>query len=305
MDSNSAYRGDLAELDAVIDEYTDWFLQFVRIVFFTVEGSSGHGARMDAPTSFVQWAKQATHNNQLDTIAVGGLLLLHKELSSTAQTVQALPRGRGNLLENENCEKLTLLFEEFLNKLKRTSRQDVNAKKDINSVTGLHAQNSFYKDVHREMERLARQGKTFSLAIIKIDDYKRIEAEASPADVESIMKSVALAIGKVVRSYDDYYHFDKNIFVALLRQTDPGGGLRALQRLNEELKGRNVLAKLKAGTIHVTTSSCIAEVTTGDNMRQLIENLRKEVESEHNRPATVAEYQETSELQKLLREGKG
>lgn len=300
MESDVNYRGDLSELESLIDEYIDWYLLFVRVVFFAAQNNK---VKSDPPTSFVEWSKQAAHHKTVDSMAVGNLLLLHKEMVAASETVKALPRTNTSLLENENCEKFSLLFEEFLNKLKRVSRQDVSARKEIDIITGLQTQNSFYKDAQREMERLTRQGKTFSLAIIKVDNFDFIEKEASSFDFENSLKAVAKSIGKVVRSYDDYYQFDKGLFLAILRQTDPGGGLKAMQRLNEELLARGVSYKAKNTDHIVTTSSCIAEVSPGDDMRQLVGNLKTEVLENIKKPSSVCEYKELSALQKLLHQG--
>lgn len=302
MGPDSNYRGDLSELEALIDEYIDWYLLFVRIVFFAAQNNK---ARTEVPNSFVEWSKQAAHHKTVDSMAVGNLLLLHKEMVGASETVKALPRSNTNFLENENCEKFSLLFEEFLNKLKRMSRQDASARKEIDLITGLQTQNSFYKDAQREMERLTRQGKTFSLAIIKVDNLETMEKEVSSFDFESALKAVAKSIGKVVRSYDDYYQFDKGLFLAILRQTDPGGGLKAMQRLNEELLARSIAYKIKNTEHKVTTSSCIAEVSPGDDMRQLVGNLKMEVIENIKKPSTVCEYKELSALQKLLHDSAG
>jgi len=90
-----------------------------------------------------------------------------------------------------------------------------------------------------------------------------------------------------------------------LKQAEVSGGITALERLRRELERQNISLVTQSGEKSLLSMSCcIAEPVEGDDMRELVKNLRLDLESStQGEVDTVLRYNELSPLQRFIKDG--
>jgi diguanylate cyclase (GGDEF)-like protein len=199
-------------------------------------------------------------------------------------------------------DALSVLFEEFTHNIRRLQQDLLRENSGLDPMTGLRNTASLDVDLHREMERLARQGRPFSLALVRIDNLDAITEQAGVPRAEQVIRNVADMIRKSLRSFDDAYRITDNEFILSLKQADIRGGLRALERLRLELERKSIVYDEKGNrTNPMTLSCCVAEPVPGEHTRDLIENLRADLHGADKSENIILEYHEMSPLQRFIK----
>jgi diguanylate cyclase len=301
----------LKVLEAVLDDYTGWFLQVTRRVFYPLDDHSGmnnKGGVFVYPPSFESWVKETEKTGSMPPHALKALRELHRDLCSRAELlINGSVKSRLPPPHSE-YQKLTVLFEEFTGRIRRQEKDQLLGDSGIDTLTGLRSKDAMEKDIKREMDRLARQGKTFALALVRLDNYDVMRAEMPEQEMNAAIKTVAELVKKSMRSFDDAYRIDNGMFVLSLKQTGTTGGIKALKRLKTELDKSKASYKLKGKETLMTLSSCIGEPSDGEDITAFLENLKKDLDAYNNNKGSVVEYFELSPLQRFIRDqeqGKG
>lgn len=289
----------LKELLTVLDEYTEWFMQVVRRV--TYPAGNEKIAHFSKPTSFLKWADRAEADDFAPEM-IARLCKLHDELSLKADKLINESMKHARPVEFSEFNKLVTLFEEFLHHTRRLERDVMLEDSGIDTLTGLRSYTVLEKDLGRELERLARQGKAFSLALVRIDNFEELKKENSQEISNGYLKLVAELIKKSMRSFDDAYRLETNEFALSLKQANMNGGFKALERLKRELEKSRATCNLGGKIIPLTLSSCIAEPLPGDNLKELLQNLRQDLDKSGKAEGSVLEYFEMSPLQRFIKE---
>lgn len=292
----------LQGLIAVVDEYTEWFMQVVRRISYPLKGKNGKQFSM--LDSFILWADEARRGN-MEPGLLQRLGNLHEDLRRQADKLINDATKTGVPPDYDQYEQLITFFEEFIQHIRRLEKDSLLEDSGMDALTGLRSSVALEKDFGRELDRLARQGKTFSIALIRIDNYQRIKEASSESIVQEYVKLLAELIKKSVRSYDDAYRLDTDEFVLSLKQSDMSGGVRALERLKKELENSHAMYVIDNRTVPLSLSSCIAMPEPGDNVRGLLANLKRDLDVSAKTEGTVLEYFEMSPLQRFVKEGHG
>jgi len=114
----------------------------------------------------------------------------------------------------------------YLNALKRISSQDV--------LTGLLNRRSFERLYRREMERLQRTGRSFTLLLIDMDGFKQINDRWGHAEGDKALRLVAGLLKRECRKMDVAARYGGDEFVVLLPET-------------EGEQAKSVVARIRAG----------------------------------------------------------
>ncbi len=284
-------------LTVVLDDYMQWFMQVVRNVFY--QKAQEEQKNLLVPESFVALLEDMQRSD-IKSAAIEGLNKLHKEMIVQADE---LIGNSVKLQTHPTCEEFdafVILFEEFIYHIRRMEIDCLLEDNGIDVLTGLRSQAVLEQDLKREMARLARQGKPFSIALVRIDNFDEMKKNYN---VDDLIKLVAEMIKKSLRSFDYAYRLEHGKFMFSLKQTNISGGIRALERLKEELQSQK---KSEGKVMRLSLSSCVAEPVSGDDVRELIENLHKDLDSsEKQKGGSVLEYFEMSPLQRYVKDEQG
>lgn len=295
-------QGHIRDLELVIEEYTEWFTHVVRRVFFPVETSQGQFSAK--PESFIDWMIVAEENRILVPETLSGLSTLHHDLSTLAEGLINQTIKFQKAPHYDEFDKLATFFEEFVRNIRRISKDYMVDDVGIDATTGLRNSDMFYKDIRREMDRLARQGKSFAVALVKIDDFETLKVGLTPSQLEDCLKDVAEIIKKGIRSFDDAYRLDEGQFLVSLKQTGVSGAMKALQRMRVIMDEKKSVFTIKNTKIPLSVSACIAEPLPEDDMRQLLANVKRDLDTYANEKGVVLEYTELSALQRLVKDSR-
>lgn len=79
--------------------------------------------------------------------------------------------------------------------------------------------------------------------------------------------------------------------------------MKALYRLKDILLKDKIAYTMQGKNCELTLSSCIGEPLPEDDIRQLIQNMEKDLDKHEGQLGAIIEYQEMSPLQRFLSEG--
>lgn len=99
------------------------------------------------------------------------------------------------------------------------------------SLTGLGNHRAFQEAVARMVEGARRYGTSFSLVLIDIDEFKRINDTRGHAVGDQLLAEVGSLIGATIRHSDAAFRVGGDEFALLLPHTDVGGAIVLTRRL--------------------------------------------------------------------------
>ncbi len=99
------------------------------------------------------------------------------------------------------------------------------------SLTGLGNHRAFQEAVGRMVEGARRYGTAFSLVLIDIDEFKRINDTKGHATGDQLLSEVGALISATIRHTDAAYRIGGDEFAILLPHTDAGGAVVLARRL--------------------------------------------------------------------------
>ncbi len=295
-------NAQIKDLESIIVDYTEWFLEATRLIFYPFESHESRGRELDPPPSFSVWMENAARNGSIDSSLITNLGSLHHDLCAIANTLMRESAQVKKPPPFKEYDTFAVLFEEFAGHVRRLEIDSLMENGGIDPQTGLRSVEMMESDIRREMDRLARQGKTFSLALVRIDDFDKLKKEMTPDEAAGCVRTVADMVKKCMRSFDDAYHVD-DMFVLSLKQTGVTGGIRALKRLKSDVDQSGVSCTVQGKPYPLSLSSCVGAPNENDDVMTFIEHLKKDLgEYQAEKGGGVVEYFEMSPLQRYIRD---
>ncbi len=293
------YGADLRikDVTAVLDEYSSWFMQLARGLSYPNHVREGYNAAV--PKSYERWAAEAKQAGLAPEL-IAKLDSLHSDLSTVSAYMLEEALKHKKPPEYEAHSHLVLIYEGFINHIRRIEKDIYLEDSGIDQLTGLRNISAFKKDFGREMERLARHGRQFCVALVRIDDLAKIKKAHDEQHVLEYVRFVSNIIKQCVRTFDDAYRMDNNEFVLFLKLTDITGSLKAMDRLKGEMEAQETTYKLNGQSVDLTLSSCIAAPIQGDDVQKILNNLQEDLGKCATQKGAVFEYYEMSPLQRYV-----
>ncbi len=286
--------GKLKTLSPVLREHRVWFGAVLRAAFYP--DSAGP---IETPKSLLPWLAEIKSENVFDVERLNQLQEVHDKLHAAGAALAnaGSPDGKPDVAL---LESLTSLIEDFATRLDELEKECLLEGMGIDALTGLRSRRALVKDLKKELERFARNGKQFTVAIARIDEYKRIFDAFGDEKAKEYVVLVAGLIKKSMRGFDDAYVFEEDKFVLCLKQSEVQGGLAALERLRHELEEENVIINLGDSKMPLTMSCCVAEPQPDEKVDELLKNLDDDLGSTDHEGDTVLQYYEVSPLERYV-----
>ncbi len=101
----------------------------------------------------------------------------------------------------------------------------------VDSLTGLGNHRAFQEAVARMVEQSRRYGNTFSLILLDIDEFKRVNDTRGHSVGDDLLAEVGGLIRAVIRGSDAGFRIGGDEFAVLLAETDAGGAAIAARRI--------------------------------------------------------------------------
>lgn len=175
----------------------------------------------------------------------GGLvnLVLYEQLSQANTDLRALTQT----LEHRVAERTRELSE---------ANAKLETLASIDSLTGILNRRRFMELAEAEWDRCTRYGRAFSLLLLDLDQFKRINDGHGHAAGDTAIRVAAERAGSSLRTTDCLARFGGEELVVMLPETDLPAALLAAERIRSAIGNHPVLHEDKA--IPLTTSIGVA-----------------------------------------------
>ncbi len=288
---NSETKNSFNQISSVLDQYTEWYNDILLQLFYPAQ------EKVKKPQVPVFSLGTLSTNDTLEIEGIQRLQLLKGDLVKISEELLA----GSSPPPFKNFETFSQVYEEFSNQLRRVEIDRFMDDNGIDVLTGLRSRNAMMSDIARELDRLARRGKPFCLALAQIDNFTKIRESYNLKECNVFIMTVAELIKKSMRSFDDAYRLSNGEFILCLKQTEMSGGLAALERMRKLLERERISVSLDGNAQPLTMSCVIAEPVEGDMQDNLVDNLRHDLASMERTEGAVLEYYEMSPLQRFVK----
>jgi len=141
--------------------------------------------------------------------------------------------------------------------------------------TGLYNFRFFKSVLHLEIERYMRnmknkKAKKFSIMIIDLDNFKRINTDYGHLTGDKILLELADYLQESLRKSDTVARFGGEEFISLMPETEARKAKKVSERLKKGMMKNHVLKKY-----NITFSGGIAEFRMTDNINSLVKRADK------------------------------
>lgn len=280
----------LEAITPVLDEYVLWYGRLVKSYF---EGVPFHEP---APPVFSEWLVKAEGEKNISTDTADKVRRIHEGMIHAAHSFTRKYAAREHPPLDEYNE-LTRHYEEFIQSMRRIELDQAVENSGFDERTGLRSVKLMADDYNREMERRARRGNPFSLALVKINNFDQKWREDEKPILPMIRK-VADQIKESLRSFDDAYYIGGEYFMLALKHADMLGSQAAMSRLNQAINSAHIPPP-DDPLAEISVSSVISEPTKGDKLEDMLANMKKDLEGIDSK-GTVLQYQDLSPLQRYI-----
>jgi GGDEF domain-containing protein len=271
------------QLAPVLEDYADWFAQLSQAIAYPDEDSQLE--KITSPSSFQAWLDESSQGGLNPDLIADISSIYIDMLEKGEELVQTLLNNAKP--EFEDFYQFKSLYSSFLTRLRRLEKDSAMEGSGFDEQTGFRSRKVIQTDQKKEMERLKRQGTPFCLVIVRIDEFGRYVPD-------NILPFVVQNIKNCMRTFDDAYYLGDGHFLLSLKQTDIVGAEAAVDRLQIFIRDDETN---KSST---TLSYCLAEPVEDDEVMQLLDNMRKDLDAHAGEKDAVLRFLELSPLQKYM-----
>jgi diguanylate cyclase (GGDEF)-like protein len=115
-------------------------------------------------------------------------------------------------------------------------RAKLLARRD--SLSGLGNRMALESAIATEVARAQRFGETFTMLIVDIDHFKRINDALGHSSGDRVIRAVSAELADCLRPYDQAFRYGGEEFVVLLSQTGINRGMRIAERIRRRIGAR-------------------------------------------------------------------
>lgn len=285
---------------SVLEEYTDWYSQVVRRVFYP--DSDNMMTPIASPKSFAAWRTFCLSNQSLDIGELDRITQLHKELHTLADKIVTDSAASGARPDEDQYSEFANMLDGFLHRLRRVEADHYLSGRGYDAVTGLRTQQVMMIDLAREMERVARHGRAFSLVASRIENIDDLKIQLAD-DFGQMMTWLGQGILATIRTFDDAYRYNDTQFLMSLKHADIQGALRFVDRLRTHFESKPLV--IKGQQIQARMTFVVAEPLGEENLAELLHDLQQDLVRASGGNDAVVRYEEASPLQRFVKESSG
>lgn len=289
----------LKALSPVIDEHAEWFGRATKRIFFPKAFKDSE--RLGVPDSFQHWMREAEKYDFIEKVTLQDLKKIFEELHIVATGLTDKVVYTNDLVTLKEFDDFTSLYENFIFKLRRLEQDCAMIDSGLDIDTGLRSQHAMEIDIKRELERRARRGNPFTLALARIDNHEEFSSLDKPQQ-RRLLGVLGKLIKKCIRSFDDGYRSGEHEFIMSLKHSEAVGGTAAVNRLRSFLASEKLMLDTNGKQVPLTMSYCVGEPVPGDTLEELLANMRRDLDKWDEGGDQAVEYHEQSPLARFIGE---
>jgi diguanylate cyclase (GGDEF)-like protein/PAS domain S-box-containing protein len=172
-------------------------------------------------------------------------------------------------LQTENGEKRgsVTIFEDITTRKNLQKKMAEMALRD--ALTGLYNRRSFDDNLSNEIDRFKRYGRVFSLLMLDIDHFKKVNDTYGHQTGDDVLKEVAKQIVSAIRKNDYAARYGGEEFTVVLPETDRTAAVELAERIRKAVETA-AIGIPDGQTIHCTVSIGVAAVDAGKDALLLV-----------------------------------
>jgi len=298
----SDVREDKVTFDSlvpVLQEHVDWIGRVLRAGYYPQDPHNPQ--EIHAPQSLLAWGEVINGTPIENSPSFDQMVQLHTVMSQAAGAFIGKSHA-GEPLTSEDFDALYRSFEMFMAQVLRVGQEISGIDKAVDPETGLRLPNTITKDIHSELERRARKGNPFCVALLRVDQLDQMAQRHGEDARRAILAGVASVIIGTVRTFDDAYRMKDDQVLLCLKLADIVDGKSVMERVRGMIADRDM--PLPSGeTVRVTISCGLSEPVPGDETEDVIGNSRTALQEAIGMGGdAVTEYEEVSALVQFARQ---
>ena len=238
----------------LIGDCLHWLNHATTALFYKGEGEA---FEFTTPKAYRDWAENSSTEVNFQSSLLAQLHYSAETLQKTLiQASQNRPPKRNDF------QSFMQAYEDFMSRLHQLEGQAILSEQGIDALTGFKTAPSMQAEFKKELDRRARRGSPFSIAMMRID------GSPSGDELNFKLQSISTAMRRCMRSFDDIYRTGEKDFVAGLKHSDVAGGLRFVERVRDDLKLLGV---------DLTFAACVAEPDPSDDLKEFLTNMEHDL----------------------------
>jgi len=135
-------------------------------------------------------------------------------------------------------------------------------------LTGALNRRSLLATLERERSRTERSGAPFSIALIDLDHFKRVNDTHGHAAGDEVLRSLTATVQQTMRATDEFGRYGGEEFLMILVAATPALALKAMERVRAAVAARD-WSSIAPG-LSLTLSAGIASFRKGETVEQLL-----------------------------------
>ncbi len=190
---------------------------------------------------------------------------IHGVLLLTFATDERLPEGQ---IAEFNRERRHVLLQVSYHISLAVKTKHLHTKAVVDGLTQLYTRSHFDAQLQAHIELARRTGEPFSMILLDIDHFKKINDTYGHDTGDVVLSRVAARIQSRLRKYDTAYRYGGEELAVLLPRADMGQAAVTAERLRsiiEEQRFRGAQNRL----VRVTVSLGVAQFEPGDDPERL------------------------------------
>jgi diguanylate cyclase (GGDEF)-like protein len=136
-------------------------------------------------------------------------------------------------------------------------------------LTGLYNARFFHEALVRELERVKRTSRPFSLLILDGDRFKRINDRYGHPVGDQVLQHISRVARSVLRGYDVLARYGGEEFIAMLTETNAAQAVLLGERLRKMIEQRPFVSE-EGEAVRITVSVGVAQAFAPYNKKELI-----------------------------------
>ncbi|MEO7803292.1 MAG: diguanylate cyclase [Actinomycetota bacterium] len=128
----------------------------------------------------------------------------------------------------------------------------------MDGLTGVFNRRYFQMQFDQEIHRAARFSDEFSVIMLDIDDFKKLNDAHGHQMGDSVLVELSRRVSAVIRDVDWFARYGGEEFILLLPATPLDGGIRTAEKIRAAVAGRPFHGEIIETTVSVTVSAGVA-----------------------------------------------
>lgn len=286
----------------VLQEHVKWIGRVMRTGYYPQDPYSQQ--EIQPPQSLLQWGEVINGTPIENSPTFDQMVQQHTALSQAASGFIEKSRA-GEPLSSQDFDALYHSFEMFMAQVLRMGQEISGIDKAVDPETGLRLPNTISKDIHSEVERLARRGNSFCVSKLRIDQLDEITQKYGKEGRIAALAGVAAVILGTVRTFDDAYRMENDQILLCLKLADIVDGKSVMGRVLGMISDREITMP-DGSTVQLTACCGITEPVPGDEAEDVLSNAGSALKDALAMGGdAIAEYEEVSALVQYARQQDG